>query len=152
MHGLLTDTNPEYFSLSNTPSDSSFAGELSAFLYVLQRDLLLAQSSPPSSPSDEVRFVIWASDNEGACHAVNSGRTHSEGEAEAVLRQIFSIAATLNRSLLAVWIPRLVNTISDGLSHYAASLGVNEISGRFSQLPSHITGTGDLREGTAYSE
>ena len=156
VHGPLSSTTPpEYFSLAEAPSDSSFGGELMAFLHVLRRLHLRSTQSSPSSLGGVTRLVVWISDNEGACHAVNSGRTHSDGEAEAVLHEIFYIAAILDVSLLASWIPRDANQTSDDLSHYAKSLGVREISGLFSELPACITGAGgagDFRGGGAYPE
>jgi hypothetical protein len=144
-HGRLTDPDPEWYSIAEATSDSSSAGELKGFLHVLRlyHRRSIESSCPLSSSSpDKIRLVVWVSDSQSACHAINSGRTHSYGETEAVLHEIFSIAATLELSLLATWTPRVANKISDDLSHYAASLNVSEISGRFSQLPTYITGAG----------
>ena len=76
-------------------------------------------------------------DSESAAFAVNSGHC-TDDIGHGVLEEIFDIADTLRRSLLAIWVPREVNRISDHLSHFASLLHVREVEGRFSDLPDHI--------------
>ena len=90
---------------------------------------------------------MWLTDNEGAAYAVNSGHCTDDAGHE-VLEEIFELANTLRRTLLAIWIPRESNTITDELSHYASRLGVNEVEGRFSDLPDYIAcGDGCISRG-----
>ena len=144
--GRLNDRNPRFFSIQHDDplhGMSSFDGELSAFLQELRRDLNEMSSPDPRGVSSTTPVLVhlWVTDNEGAAYAINSGRC-SEDSGRALMRQIFSIAAGLRRTLVAVWIPREENHVSDKLSHYAALLGVGRIEGVFSDLPDSITGPG----------
>ena len=153
LSGAIEDDNPRFFSaqhpesLSSTRTStttSSFVGELKVLLCDLEHEKELASSmsfgtaSPPSCPP--CILTVWVTDNESAAFAVNSGRCR-DPEGIAILEKCFDIANTLRRSVVAVWVPRVANEITDKLSHFAHSIHCREVVGRFADLP------GDIRAG-----
>lgn len=140
--GLLSNPNPEYFSVSQDESMrgvSSFDGELMALRHVLLEEEARSLDPTREQPSVPVIVELWLTDNRGAAESINGGRCREES-GRALLRDIFAIAARLRRTLLAVWQPRESNTDADKLSHYAALLGVSQTQGYLSDLPSWVTG------------
>ena len=154
LSGSLHCTDPRYFALQHPlPHErvSSFVGELRVLRHQLRHDVgrMLASDSSgvASSLPSSCLLLVWLTDNEGAAYAVNSGHCTDDAGHE-VLEEIFELANTLRRTLLAIWIPRESNTITDELSHYASRLGVNEVEGRFSDLPDYIAcGDGCISRG-----
>jgi hypothetical protein len=144
--GLLTDPDPRYFSRQldgqALAAHSSFTGELTGFLDDLRRDLALHNDGTTA----EVLLHIWVTDNEGAAHAINSGRCSQDGGVE-LLEEIFPIATALRRTLLAVWVPRADNVLADNLSHLAASLNVRSVEGALSDLPAGVHCADYIRHG-----
>ena len=153
LSGTLLSTNPRYFALQHSlPQErvSSFVGELRVLRHQLRQDLdemsAVGLSGAKSTPSR--LLLVWVTDNESAAFAVNSGRC-TDDAGHVVLEEIFDLANTLRCVLLAVWIPRESNTITDRLSHYASWLGVSEIGGRFSELPDYVAcGVGCVSQGS----
>ena len=143
--GSLTDSNPRYFSICQDDSMrgvSSFDGELMALRHVLREEeaLSLKASAAGVQPSSvPVLVELWVTDSASAAFSINSGRCKEES-GRVLLREIFSIAARLRRTLVALWIPREENSTSDKLSHYAHLLGVSQIQGHVADLPSCVTG------------
>ena len=138
--GLLTASNPEYFSENQDDSTrgvSSFVGELTALLRVLQEEEAKSLDLTRAQPSVPVLVEVWLTDSASAASSVNSGRCSDES-GRVLLHEIFAIAARLRRTLLAIWIPREFNTDADNLSHYAALLGVSQTQGHLSDLPSWV--------------
>ena len=153
LSGTLLSTNPRYFALQHSlPQErvSSFVGELRVLRHQLRQDLdemsAVGPSGAKSTPSR--LLLVWVTDNESAAFAVNSGHC-ADDAGHVVLEEIFDLANTLRCVLLAVWIPRESNTITDRLSHYASWLGVSEIGGSFSELPDYVAcGVGCVSQGS----
>ena len=159
LSGSLDTIDPRFFALQHPDSrvkESSFVGELKVLLHELTHDLNEITSSMPSGvtppPPLPCLLLVWVTDNEAAAYAVNSGHC-TDDVGHGILEDIFHIANTLRRSLLAIWVPREENSITDNLSHFASLLNVREIEGRFSDLPAHISdGPGSYVRGQDPSE
>ena len=79
--GLLTASNPEYFSENQDDSTrgvSSFVGELTALLRVLQEEEAKSLDLTRSQPSVPVLVEVWLTDSASAASSVNSGRCSDE--------------------------------------------------------------------------
>jgi len=138
--GNFTDSNPRYFSLDQDDSTrgvSSFDGELFALLHVMRVEEALSLDATREKPA---LVELWVTDNQGAAHAINSGRCKGES-GQATIQEIFEIAARLRRNMISVWINRELNTDADDLSHFAKSLGVSQIQGLLSDLSGGIEGS-----------
>ena len=86
-------------------------------------------ADPTLSP--QRKLVIVAVDASAAADALIRGRVGG-GASEAmqqVLVDIMDILAAHQLVLVALWIPRGLNTIADMLSHYSASLALAYTSG-----------------------
>ena len=129
VHGPLDDPNPELFSFC-WPDDrrpgSTHVGELLALLAFLR--MMQARGL-----TIHACLVPWVTDNAGAAYSVNSGVCH-EAEGAMVLAEILEICDSLSWTLIALWVPRHLNSFADFLSHLATLLNCRWVTGRVSDL------------------
>jgi hypothetical protein len=96
---------------------SSHTGELQALSHYLQ--FRFAGGS---------KLLVWITDCQSAMFSVNKGRCREESGLE-VLSSIFEMCDEYRVQLLALWIPREENLISDYLSHLCAIIDRDEFEG-----------------------
>ena len=130
IHGRLHDINPAYYSSrwsasslppssrsadTNLP-DSSHSAELAAFLEYLI--IIVVNGGPPATSCFRNCFLIWISDAASAVWSFNKGYTPAP-QSFAVLSKIFDIITDYNLFVVALWIPRTLNSNADFLSHFS---------------------------------
>jgi hypothetical protein len=96
---------------------SSHTGELQALNHYLQFRY-----------SGGRKLLIWITDCQSAAFSVNKGRCREDSGLE-VLSNIFEICDEYRVQLLALWIPREENRISDYLSHLCVIINREEFEG-----------------------
>ena len=119
-HGPLGSESPQFGAF---PWDDSYkfvnshCGELTALWHYVER-------STASSC-----LLLWVSDNQAAVYGVNKGTCRPE-EGLAILSRILTRCDTLGIVLLAFWVPRELNRVSDYLSHLSV-LVRSDVTGAF---------------------
>ena len=78
-------------------------------------------------------LIIWISDCEAACWSVNKGNCKDPFSLK-VLKHIYDLLDASDAQIVAIWIPREENELSDYLSHLSVILNRDEVygQGRFS--------------------
>ena len=119
IHGDANNDDPKYVSKSwkgdYTPSNSH-CGELYALLDFCRNINI------------DNRLLVWVTDSLSAVWSVNKGRCIDE-EGLCILSSIFEICDDRCVQTVALWVPRERNLLADYLSHLAASLNREEVSG-----------------------
>ena len=119
-HGPLGSESPQFGAF---PWDDSYkfvnshCGELTALWHYVER-------STASSC-----LLLWVNDNQAAVYGVNKGTCRPE-EGLAILSLILTRCDTLGIVLLAFWVPRVLNRVSDYLSHLSV-LVRSDVTGAF---------------------
>jgi hypothetical protein len=123
-HSDFSDATPQFVARSFPPDFvfvSSHGAELTALASFMEQDARSACLS------------IWISDCLSAVWSVNKGRCSEDGDL-ALLDRILSAADKKKNSLVALWVPREVNSLADYLSHLCTYLNRDEVTGSLSSL------------------
>jgi hypothetical protein len=132
-HGSLADEDYEFVATAwkgdEWDFETSHAGELKTPLHFLRHTEL----------RDVVVVVIL--DCLSAVWSINKGRCY-ERVGRVVLAEILRLCDEKGIQLVGLWVPRERNECADFLSHLAALLNRDEVSGRLSD----ITGPAEVRE------
>ena len=78
-------------------------------------------------------LVLWACDCLAGVFAVNKGACHGREDLD-LLTDLFEAAAAKGLQLMALWVPRTLNTFCDFLSHLTSITGRHEITGSASDF------------------
>jgi hypothetical protein len=76
-----------------------------------------------------IKLIIWITDSESGCGSINKGNC-KDPKAYPYLVMIYDLCDKLNIQLLALWVPREVNRLTDYLSHLAFISCRDSIQGR----------------------
>jgi hypothetical protein len=80
-----------------------------------------------------VNLIIWITDSESACYSVNRANCDDQN-AYPLLVDIYERCDELTLQVVALWVPREFNNLTDHLSHLASLLCRDSVSGRESFL------------------
>jgi hypothetical protein len=78
---------------------------------------------------DGVQLVIWITDSESACYSINRANC-KDANAFPLLLDIYNRCDAIGLQLVALWVPREFNTLTDHLSHLASLLCRDTVEGR----------------------
>jgi hypothetical protein len=122
--GSLTSTSFRYYSATWSSAvvySTSHNAELQALLHYMAHTI----------PSGQL--LLWVTDSLAAAWSLNKRRSHEEISLP-LLQSVFERADALRVFLVALWVPREQNCLSDYLSHFAADCLRAECEGT---LPPH---------------
>jgi hypothetical protein len=75
-----------------------------------------------------IQLIIWITDSESGCYSINRANCRDEN-AFPLLIDIYDRCDQLKCQLLALWVPRASNNLTDHLSHLASVLSRDSVSG-----------------------
>ena len=96
-------------------------------------------------------ITIWITDCLSAVWSVNKGRCFEENDL-LVLDRILTAADSKKNQLIALWVPRELNTLADYLSHLCHYCNRDEVRGDIKDLAATATGTGDASSNSRQTE
>ena len=73
-------------------------------------------------------LVMWITDSESACWTINRGHC-GDPRAWPILEEIFAMLDSIGSQIVALWVPREDNKLTDFLSHFAFILDRDAIEG-----------------------
>jgi hypothetical protein len=123
MHSLLSESDIYEWYSSTWPANyiphHSHEAELRALLHYMQNH------------PHQGGMVLWVSDSESACWSVNKGHC-KDPSSRAVLELILEWCDRSRIQLVALWVPRELNTLADHLSHLSFDLCRSSVTGKAS--------------------
>jgi hypothetical protein len=117
----LEDTSYQWYSArwknpGDTPAQSHEAELRSLHHFVLNK------------LSAECALVIWITDSESACWTINKGHC-ADPRAWPIVEEIYERLDSFGSQVVALWVPREDNTLTDFLSHFAYTLNRDFVEG-----------------------
>jgi len=77
---------------------------------------------------EDIKLIIWLTDSESGCYSINRANC-SDPIAYPLLLDIYHHCEICGLQLLALWVPREQNNLSDYLSHLAAVICRDSVAG-----------------------
>lgn len=121
MYGHMEDMDPSFYSRQwggEYEFKSSHTGELQALRHYIKYRHRKGS-----------KVLVWITDCLSAMWTVNKGRCREESGL-IILEEIFDLCDQNKVQLVALWVPREDNILSDFLSHLSVTLNRNEYEGR----------------------
>ena len=81
------------------------------------------------------KLIVWVSDSESACWTINKGHC-KDPKAYALLEELFQECERIAVQVIALWVPREQNQLTDYLSHFAMLMDRVEIEGSSNEFAS----------------
>ena len=121
IYGHMEDMDPSYYSRQwggDYEFVTSHTGELQALRHYLKHRFRVGS-----------KVLVWMTDCLSAMWTVNQGRCKEE-TGLIILEEIFELCDQHRVQLIALWVPREDNMLSDFLSHLSVTLNRSEYEGR----------------------
>ena len=74
------------------------------------------------------KLLVWVTDSESGCWTINKGHC-KDPKAHILLEEIFQECERITLQIIALWVPREQNQLTDYLSHFATLMNREEIEG-----------------------
>jgi hypothetical protein len=81
------------------------------------------------------KLIVWVSDSESACWTINKGHC-KDPKAYVLLEELFLECERLTVQVIALWVPREQNRLTDYLSHFAMLMDRVEVEGSSKEFAS----------------
>ena len=81
------------------------------------------------------KLIVWVSDSEFACWTINKGHC-KDPKAYVLLEELFLECERITVQVIALWVPREQNRLTDYLSHFAMLMDRVEVEGSSKEFAS----------------
>jgi hypothetical protein len=80
------------------------------------------------------KLLVWVTDSESGCWTINKGHC-KDPKAHLLLEEIFQECERIKLQIVALWVPREQNQLTDYLSHFATLMNRDEVEGGSLEYP-----------------